>query len=82
MAENATIHDLDDQFTKSSSLSGTRSHHCFIPVSENEKKIKRLFADTHYSLMSVSDSAGPQKEPLTLEDLQPGKYVTCIYDKE
>ena len=58
-------------------MTGTRSHHCFIPISTASLKTKRISADDHYDVV-----AKEQQVVVNDAELQPGKYVACIYDKD
>lgn len=79
VSDNAAKYDLESRFMQASTLSGTRSHHSFRPISESQLRMKRLSADTFDSVVSVSVTS--RKEYLSFNDLQPGKYVACTYDQ-
>ena len=81
VSANAAKVDLESRFAQASTLSGTRSHHCFVPTSETELNMKRLSADSHYTVASISTQS-PRAEIISFKQLPPGKYVACVYDRE
>ena len=56
----------------------TRSHHCFIPTSTNELQLKWISADPYHSNFQL----GKTKTRISLNDIIPGQYYTCMYDDD
>ena len=83
---NATKFSLYSRFESAKTFPGTRSHHCFIPVSEVELRMKRISADDDSTSITFSDQtvslSNNQSHPPQPDQLQPGKYIACIYDRE
>ena len=68
MVNNKSSFDLPARFAKAVKLTGIRSHHCFIPISKYEVKMKRISADDHYIVVGEKQPASE----LNNADLQPG----------
>lgn len=76
--QNKKNFDLPARFENAGKITGIRSHHCFIPISTISLKMKRISADDHFDVVG-------KEQPLTVvndAELQPGRYVSCIYDKD
>ena len=56
---------------------GTRSHHCYKPISTNSLEIRRVSSDT-FSVVQFKKIA----EVSSNDQFTPGKYIACIYDDE
>ena len=78
VVENERSFDLPARFDKAVKVTGTRSHHCFIPISKTELQMKRISADDHSTVVGRDQSVSE----LDTAELQPGKYVASMYDKE
>lgn len=70
----------------SKTISGTRSHHCFIPLSESTLEIKRLSTYSVGTRVSL-DGTNPNYPSAMVhfpnfEECQPGIYIACMYDDE
>ena len=79
--ENAIKSELSSRFALAQTISGTRSHHCFISVSGSELQMKRISADTAYTVVSSTGGAPTAaNKQIPPEQLQPGQYVACMYD--
>ena len=76
--QNEKNFDLPARFETAAKLTGTRSHHSFIPISSNSLNMKRISTDDHYTVMGTEQLASD----VNYAELQPGKYVSCIYDNE
>ena len=58
---------LDERYLQTKSVSGTRSHHSYIPQSQFKLQMQRISSEQSTS---------------TLVDVIPGSYVVCIYDSQ
>ena len=86
IAHNEIKYNLDERYSKSKTISGTRSHHCFIPLTETSLEIKRLstysvgtkvfLGGVHPNCSSVMTNVP------NFVECQPGIYIACIYDEE
>lgn len=82
---NANKCQLEKRYSLSKTVSGTRSHHCFIPTSEGSLEMRRLSADDVCSTVLLGEnqeSSFPNKSLPDSDDFQPGKYIACMYDQE
>ena len=57
---------------------GTRSHHCYKPISTNSLEIRRVSSDDIFSVVQFKKIA----EVSYNDQFAPGKYITCVYDDE
>jgi len=80
--ETVALHrdSLTDRFETVQTVSGTCSHHCYVPLSDNKLKMFRLSGDTTGTTVSVSH----EQEVVTVDcnNLHPGQFVAVIYDAE
>ena len=63
-----------------STIPGTRSLHCCIPTPETSLEMKRISADLVGT--AISERNVPDEKDFGNAELQVGKYITCLYDKE
>ena len=66
---------LELRFSKASTIAGTKDNHFFCPLSVTKIKISRVSWDEESSFI-VEDGKKTQPQ----ESIQPGQYVSCIYD--
>ena len=88
--DNASSFSLDQRFSDTKKVAGTRSHHSFIPQSSNKMEMRRVSGDDMYTSVYIgsdieqSTSQQSHDEPATLPvDVnlyQPGRYIACVYD--
>ena len=57
---------------------GTRSHHCYKPISTNSLEIRRVSSDDIFSVVQFKKIA----EVSSNDQFTPGKYIACVYDDE
>ena len=57
---------------------GTRSHHCYKPISTNSLEIRRVSSDDIFSVVQFKKIA----EVSCNDQFTPGKNIACIYDDE
>ena len=69
---------LNERFSKARTVTGTRSHHCFIP-DNGALYMKRMSDDVFFTPCNISALRSP---PIDHESLQPGKYVAAMYDND
>lgn len=76
--------ELEQRYSALKTIPGTRSHHCFLPLSHSELQMRRISFDVEFSTVhfdqsktTIGVSALVQKDCL-----QPGSYVACIYDNK
>ena len=82
---NANMYQLEKRYSLSKTVSGTRSHHCFVPISEGSLEMRRLSADDVCSTVLLGknqESSIPNKSLPDSDDFQPGKYNACMFDQE
>ena len=82
---------LGDRYKKAKKVVGIRSHHCFLPRSENSLDIHRVSSDAHGYIATVFDVETVEKETSTepenavvaqstMSTYQPGQYIAAVYD--
>ena len=57
---------------------GTRSRHCYKPISTNSLEIRRVSSDKMFSVVQFKKVA----EVSSNDQFKPGKYIACVYDDE
>ena len=57
---------------------GTRSHHCYKPISTNSLEIRRVSSDDIFSVVQFKKI----DEVSSNDQFTPGKYIACAYDDE
>ncbi|XP_048845329.1 uncharacterized protein LOC125716737 isoform X3 [Brienomyrus brachyistius] len=78
ISENAEKFKLTERFALAKTLTGTRSHHCFLLSDNEELMMKRISADVDHSQVCTPGVNDEVKE----DQLLPGKYVACLYDRK
>ena len=78
---NAEQFQLEDRFSSSKTVSGTRSHHSFVPVSSSKLEMRRLSTDDGCTIVTMGDTA-VEATSTNYDKYQPGKYVACMYDQD
>ena len=74
-------YQLESRYSQCKTISGTRSHHCFIPMSESSLIMKRISKDENGSKVFLKEKEAAVWSQLQTNDfLQPGQYVACWYD--
>lgn len=87
---NADKYKLVKRFSSSKTISGTRSHHNFIPVGEGKIEMRRLSNDISCSIVSIGDHPELHVDTDVIavptvpdpNEYQPGRYIACTYDNE
>lgn len=75
---SSTRTNLQQRFTKSKTVAGTRSFHQFIPLSTNTLAAKRVSSDNNYALQfNFSDVQTP-----IADSLKVNSFVCCKYDSK
>ena len=89
--------ELERRYALAKTITGTRSHHCFIPISKNKIRMKRISQDRIFTDVSTGQQVDSERsetaEYLESEQsqadqlqnstfFQPGKYIACIYDDD
>jgi hypothetical protein len=93
---NTQRFQLEERYASSKTISGTRSHHSFVPISMHKMEMRRLSTDNLYKTVLMSDHT--ESDPNTMDpadvheavdlsvalpdDYQPGKYIACVYDRD
>ena len=78
--KNAQRFDLHERWESKRTIPGTRSSHCCIPTSETSLEMKRISADLVGT--AVGERNVPDEKDFNNAELQVGKYIACLYDKE
>ena len=55
VSKNAKTYQLEQRYLNCTTISGTRSHYCFIPLSKSKLIIKRLSLDDEGVLVKLYD---------------------------
>ena len=76
--KHSRLIDLEKCYESASTVPGTRSYHCFIPTSTNELQLKWISADPYHSNFQF----GKTKTRISLNDIIPGQYYTCMHDDD
>ena len=75
---------LEERYSVIKTIPGTRSHHSFVPISSDSMQMRRISADTVYSVIHLQSNrvdALPSQILREGEDVyQPGRFVACTYD--
>lgn len=80
--------ELEKRYTSAKTVTGTRSHHSYIPIANGKLEMRRISEDVTFSIVSVRNSDETVETSATpgheiSEDFscyQPGQYVACVYD--
>ena len=84
VTSNIKAYKLKQRYSRCSTVSGTRSHHCFIPQYKSTKVMKRLSSDekgAKAKLYNDDNITSIRSHEQLHQNLQPGKYVACLYHK-
>lgn len=82
---------LEERYTEAKTVSGTRSHHSFIPVSSHTLEMRRISQDSIFNTVKTSSTQVSESEESRVglrpvgvhpDDYQPGQYIACMYDNE
>ena len=82
VTSNIKAYYLEQKYSRFSTVSGTRSHHCFIPQSKSTLAMKRLSSDEEgakVNLYNDDNVTSIWSHKQLHQNLQPGKYVVCLY---
>lgn len=81
--------DLQNRYSKCKTIPGTRSHHSFIPRSDNVVEMRRISFDVEGRKILIGFGDNSENSLLRSNSVhtnillfQPGKYVACIYDQQ
>ena len=81
VSKNAKTCQLEQRYLNCSTISGTRFHHCFIPLSKSKLVIKRLSLDDEGVLVKFYNNTTKSVVPhlqLIENDLCPEKYIAFM----
>ena len=82
VTSNIKAYELEQRYSRCSTVSGTRSHHCFIPQSKSTLSMKRLSSDEEgakVKLYNDDNVTSIRSHEQLHQNLHPGKYVACLY---
>ena len=87
IAKNFQDFAHEERYARCKTISGTRSHHSFIPISETVLEIKRLSSDVVGNQFSFGcEKHAPcssQIVPIQNDvPFQPGHYIACNYNQQ
>jgi hypothetical protein len=82
--KHTEIKELEQRYSVIKTIPGTRSHHCFLPVSHSELQMRRISLDVDFSTVHFQKSNASIGVPAFVQNdcLQPGRYVACMYDNK
>ena len=69
------------RFSNSSTVTGTRSHHCFIPTLNGKMNIDRISTDISNNLYTTVTVNAHRESPVLQFPIM-GGYVSAIYDRK
>ena len=69
---------LEERYEGSNKVEGSRSHHSYIPISEN-LKMRRISTDNTFTVTNYSKDV---LQNITINTYKPGMYVACLYDQD
>lgn len=73
--------NLEVRFSQAKTVPGTRSFHCFVPISECEIATKRISSDCTYNMVfNFSGKQNLPEEQLNMAQICTNSYVACMYD--
>ena len=84
VTSNIKAYELEQRYSRCATLSGTRSHHCFTPQSKSTLATKKLSSDEEGAKVKLyNDDNNPsiRSHEQRHQNLQPGKYVACLYHR-
>lgn len=84
IAMHEKTYELEKRYASANTISGTRSHHSFVPMSQQKLKMKRISQDAMFTEVSVhvGQPSTDSYHPNDSTNFQPGKYIACIYDED
>ena len=70
---NTHLYQLEECYSSSKTVSGTSSHHSFVPISEGALEMRQLSADEECTIISLGEqlSTIPDKSHPNTDDFQP-----------
>ena len=83
--ENTNKYDLEQRYSAAKTITGTRSHHSFIPVSNVKMEMRRVSTDNIFTTVitgPITEEDNEDADLQNIEKFQPGGYVACIYDNQ
>lgn len=80
--ENSHSFSLEDRYDNAKTVTGTRSHHSFVPVSEVELQMRRVSEDEQFSAVFVGVEGSKPVNEIDKDVYKPGTYVACMYDDD
>ena len=69
---------LEIWFSLGKTIPGTRSYHCFVPISDTEMRLSRISSEGEPNVIR-GDHAAPDNQYDT-EKVEVGSYIGCLYD--
>ena len=85
VTSDVKAYELEQRYPRCSTVSGTPSHHCFIPQSKSTLAMKRLSSDEEgakvklYNDDNVTSIRSHDQLSQLHQNLRPGKYAACLY---
>ncbi len=80
--EIKSVHEAQiSRFACGSTVAGTRENHHFIPVDKNHIQVSRVSGDITSFIATFGSAEAPHVQ-VQLSDLEPGRYVACMYDEK
>jgi len=79
---NSETFDLESRYAAAATLSGTRSHHSFIPTADGNIEMRRVSSDSIFSTVSVGTGTAQSTLCNDYSKFKQGTYVACLYDSE
>jgi len=80
---------FEDRYSSAKTVSGTRSHHAFVPLSKSIIMMHRISSDTFGTTAVVTDSYHSEPEEVGSDEThldpaayQPGQYIAAVYDQK
>ena len=83
VSNHTVLYQLEYRYSQCKTISGTRLHHSFAPLSKSLLLVKKILKDENGTqVMLFKENLEPiLSQPRINEDcLQPGQYVACLYD--
>jgi len=89
--QHITDFALEERYTTAKTVSGTRSHHAFVPMSKSIVMMRRISSDSFGTTVAVTDryddGSDQEAEEVEIERqdptaFQPGQYVAALYDQK
>ena len=85
--KNASRFQLNLRYSLSKTITGTRSHHSFVPISKCQIQMRRLSVDILSDNITIGNSkfksGAIQNMPIkNTDEYHPGKYIASLYEYE